>query len=598
MFALFSSLISYREVKVCSVSKVLNGLECDRLGFDLRITPFIVDWHVNTTLVDTAICGTSIVVITLSVNDTCSASKLLRALSEPLGLVLLNNVEKLLGKQFLDFSARLLCVGALVRFVVISTRCANINSASISIITTLDVLAVSVLRETYILCARVKVIALRVLDTLFLKDTDTLALLVLGAVSPSILVLVVSVAMKIVVAFMETAFLDSISSSSADTSKGRFSTILVGCACLSLVFFTDSFLLLVLSDRGLFLCLDYALFGINRFLYFVVLLDLFGFGFVCAHNLDILLHLLLDLLDLLLDGLDRLFVHLVLVLVRNLGFDVANNLLLHGFDVSLVGLVLLHLLEGCFVLLFDNNSILYCTLLNLLHRFLCGDFVLCNLDGLLFCKDLALHLLDNLLVWNNNNNLLGLLTCLLFAFLDASRVDSLFADSNLFAGVEVSGEFSAFLGGLLCALEWAVVLLTSGSLILGVNSFARTEVSVANSNLARCVKFLVESPLGAVQISSTRSLASSALLECADTSELWVTSVLGASESIVARLCSTHALVLEVLAYNALDLFASIAWSAFLLAFFSRIDSLAGLGRVLCKGASLLAAYSDLALVS
>jgi len=53
------------------------------LSVDLRITPFVMDWFVDTSLVLARVCSASVSVVTLSIDDTNDTTSDLVAFSEP-----------------------------------------------------------------------------------------------------------------------------------------------------------------------------------------------------------------------------------------------------------------------------------------------------------------------------------------------------------------------------------------------------------------------------------------------------------------------------------------------------------------------------------
>lgn len=321
----------------------------------------------HATLVLAAICSATIVVIALSVNDACSASVGLGALSEPFASILFEDSKELLREHLLDDSATLLGVLALVGLVVLATRGADIDSAWVSVVATLDVLAESVFGEADVFGARVKVVALGIFDALFLKDADTLAESVAEAVTPGVWVLVVSVAVDVDVALVAAASLDRVLSGHADASKAGLSAVLVALAGFSLELFAHGRLFGVLLCCALLggLC---HLFLLEDLLFLVrVLGDLLLVRLVLGLSLGVLLDEDLLGLDELLLGGDLLLERLDLVLVDDLLLGVFHDLLFHHLDVSLVHLVLFHLGEGLLVLFLDSVGLLDAFLFDLLH---------------------------------------------------------------------------------------------------------------------------------------------------------------------------------------------------------------------------------------
>jgi len=147
----------------------------DWLTSQFWITPSIVDWYADTVLLSARVGGTSIVVVTLSIDDTSNATFVLVAFSEPFCFVIIREQDKVRIKKGSILGARNRRISARVCFSI-RRSCANIGCAFISIVTLSNISAESIVWQTDILGAWIFVIAIGIVTTFWCWGTAFLSI--------------------------------------------------------------------------------------------------------------------------------------------------------------------------------------------------------------------------------------------------------------------------------------------------------------------------------------------------------------------------------------------------------------------------------------
>jgi len=136
----------------------------DWLTSQFRITPCVVDWNADTVLSFAGVGGTSIVIVTLSIDNTSDTTLGLVTFSKPFCLVIVGKQNKVGVEKGSILCARNWRISASERFSI-SRRSAHVGGAFVAIVTSCKMSAESIVWQADILCAWVVVITIGVVAT-------------------------------------------------------------------------------------------------------------------------------------------------------------------------------------------------------------------------------------------------------------------------------------------------------------------------------------------------------------------------------------------------------------------------------------------------